>query len=120
MIWNPVRRSTWGPPIIAVSVLIGTFLDRIRLYVGAWDVAGSSNIVSQLEMKMTEVPSKIPAPDVGDIFLIVGFIGGSILVFMFATRIIPAVNIWEQKEMLLYEGEEQFHRTKVKVMGKPR
>ena len=120
MIWNPVRRSTWGPPIIAVSVLIGTFLDRVRLYVGAWDVAGSSKIVSQLEMKMTEVPSKIPVPEVGDIFLIIGFIGGSVLVFMFATRIIPAVNIWEQKEILLYEAEEQFHRTKVKVMGKPR
>ena len=120
MIWNPVRRSTWGPPIIAVSVLIGTFLDRVRLYVGAWDVAGSSKIVSQLEMKMTEVPSKIPVPDIGDIFLILGFIGGSVLVFMFATRIIPAVNIWEQKEILLYEAEEQFHRTKVKVMGKPR
>ena len=49
-----------------------------------------------------------------------GALGGSILVFMLATRLIPAVNIWEQKEMLLYKAEVQFHRTKVMVMGKSR
>jgi hypothetical protein len=50
----------------------------------------------------------------------VRFIAGSILIFMLATRLIPAVNLWEQKEMLLYKAEIQFHRTKVTVMGKPR
>ena len=50
----------------------------------------------------------------------VGFIGGSILTFMLATRLIPAINLWEQKEMLLYKAEVKFHRTKVTVMGKSR
>ena len=119
MIWNPVRRSIWGPPILAASVLLGTLLDRIRLYVASWDVAGK-NMVSQLEMKMSEVPTKIPAPEIADIFIMVGFIGGSILTFMLATRLIPAINLWEQKEMLLYKAEVQFHRTKVTIMGKSR
>jgi hypothetical protein len=39
---------------------------------------------------------------------------------MMATRLIPLVNIWEQKELLLYNAEIKFHRTKVRVMGKPR
>ena len=104
---------------MATSVLLGTLLDRIRLYVASWDVAGK-NMVSQLEMEMREVPTKIPSPEYADIFIMVGFIGGSILTFMLATRLIPVVNLWEQKEMLLYKAEVQFHRTKVMVMGKPR
>jgi Ni/Fe-hydrogenase subunit HybB-like protein len=119
MIWNPVRRSVWGPAILATSVLIGTLLDRIRLYVASWDVAGRS-MAKELEMKMQDVPTKIQTPGYEDIFIMVGFIAGSILIFMLATRLIPAVNLWEQKEMLLYKAEIQFHRTKVTVMGKPR
>ena len=119
MIWNPVRRSVWGPPLIAVSVLIGTLLDRIRLYVASWDAA-SRDFASMLEMEMSEVPDKILVPGIADIFLIVGFIGGSIFIFMMASRLIPVMNIWEQKEFLLYKAEVQYHRAKVLVLGKPR
>lgn len=125
MIWNPIRRSIWGPTIIAVSVLIGTFLDRIRLYVGAWDVASfKSKLINpdtdMLGMELAEVPNNIVMPGMADIFLTVGFIGGSIFIYLLATRIIPAVNIWEKKEFLLYKAEIQFHRVKVIVLGKPR
>ncbi|MCL0054508.1 hypothetical protein M1N56_01370 [Dehalococcoidia bacterium] len=119
MIWNPIRRSIWGPTLIAVSILCGTLLDRIRLYVGAWDVAGR-DFASMYQMKLSEVPVKIPTPDVADIFLIVGFIGGSIFLFMMATRLLPAINVWEQKELLLYKAEIQYHRTRVTVLGKSR
>ena len=121
MIWNPVRRSVWGPPILAGSILVGTLLDRIRLYVGAWDVAEKSEMMhSMMHMEMEEVPGTIPSLGIADAFVIVGFIAGSVLIFMLATRLIPAINIWERKEMLLYKAEVQFHRTKVMVMGKPR
>lgn len=119
MIWNPIRRSVWGPCMIAVGVLIGTLLDRIRLYVGAWDVAGI-NTASMMEMKLDEVPDKIPVPQIWDVFMIIGFIGASIFIYMMATRLIPAVNVWEQKEYLLYRAEIQFHRAKVLVLGKSR
>ena len=119
MIWNPVRRSIWGPSMIAVAVLIGTLLDRIRLYVGAWDVA-SINTASMMEMKLNEVPDKIPAPQIWDVFMIIGFIGASVFIYMMATRLIPTVNVWEQKEYLLYRAEVQFHRVKVLVLGKAR
>ena len=69
---------------------------------------------------MSEVPDKIIAPGIADIFLIVGFIGGSIFIFMMASRLIPVMNIWEQKEFLLYKAEVQYHRAKVLVLGKPR
>ena len=125
MIWNPVRRSIWGPTIIAISVLVGTFLDRIRLYVGAWDVASfKSKLINpdtdMLAMELSEIPTSIVTPGIADIFLTLGFIGGSIFIYLLATRIIPAVNIWERKEYLLYKAEIQFHRAKVLVLGKPR
>ena len=125
MIWNPVRRSIWGPSIIAVSVLIGTFLDRIRLYVGAWDVASFKSKFVDPDtdmhgMELSEVPTSVVMPGIADIFLTVGFIGGSVFIYLLATRIIPTVNVWERKEYLLYKAEIQFHRAKVLVLGKPR
>ena len=36
-----------------------------------------------------------------------------------ATRIIPVINLWEQKELLLYKVHKKYHRTVVMVLGKP-
>ena len=117
MIWNPVRRSFWGPPLIAAGVIIGTFLDRIRLYVAAYSVPGIGDPnVSKHELHSIPLAH---LPEISDIFIMIGFISGSILVFMLATKIIPIINIWEQKEVVLYEIHKKFHRTEVKILGKP-
>ena len=117
MIWNPLRRSTWGPPLIATSVIIGTFFDRIRLYVAGYSVPGIGDpLVDKHELHT--VPSSI-LPDTADVFIIVGAISGSILVFLLATRVLPVVNIWEQRELLLYKVHKPFHRIEVMVLGKP-
>ena len=115
MIWNPVRRSIWGPTLIATGVLVGTFFDRVRMYVGAYSVADRAG---QRELGLDQVPGA-NLPDVADVFIIVGAIAGSILVYMLATRLFPAVNVWEQKEMLRYQWHKRFHRTEVRVLAKP-
>jgi hypothetical protein len=38
---------------------------------------------------------------------------------MLATKIIPVINIWEQREVVMYEIHKKFHRTEVKILGKP-
>ncbi len=58
-------------------------------------------------------------PDIADIFIILGAISGSILLYMLVAKLIPPVNIWEQKELLLYTVHKKFHRTEVLVLGKP-
>ena len=116
MIWNPLRKSIWGPTLIATSVLVGTFFDRIRLYVAAYSVPGIGDpTVDKHELQGIPVSN---LPDVADVFIILGAIGGSLLVYLLASRIIPLVNVWEQKEMLLYRVHKPFHRTEVLVLGK--
>ena len=119
LIWNPLRRSIWGPTLIATSVLIGTFFDRIRLYVAAYSVPGIGDPnVDKHELHLEAIPAAANLPDMADIFIIVGGLSGAVLVYLLATRIIPAVNIWEQRELLLYRVYKPFHRTEVMVLGK--
>ena len=117
MIWNPVRKSIWGPTLIAVGILVGTSLDRIRLYVAAYSIPGIGDPEVQ-KHELLEIPATV-MPDVTDVLIWVGAIGGSIFVYMLATRIFPIINIWEQKELLLYKFHKQLHRTEVLVLGKP-
>lgn len=114
MIWNPVRRSEWGPPIIAVSVLIGTFLDRIRLFVASYSVSGNSGDIHSVP----GVPS-FHGPDGIDVLIIVGALGGAVFLFLLMSRVFPIMNIWEQRELTLYKRHKKFHRTEVLVLGKP-
>ena len=117
MVWNRVRKSVWGPPLIATSVLIGTFFDRIRLYVAAFSVPGIGD-PSVDKHELHTIPAA-NLPDMADVFIILGAISGSILLYLLVTRIIPVVGIWEQKELLLYKIHKPFHRTEVMVLGKP-
>ena len=113
MIWNPLRKSVWGPVIIACGVLIATLFDRIRVYVAAFSVSESED-----KHQMVEIPGAV-LPDVADVLIWVGGISACILIYMLGTRIIPPINIWEQKEVLLYRIHKPFHRTEVQVLGKP-
>lgn len=113
MIWNPLRKSVWGPVVIACGVLIATLFDRIRVYVAAFSVSEWAG-----EHQMVEIPGAV-LPDVADVLIWVGGISACILIYMLGTRIIPPINIWEQKEVLLYRIHKPFHRTEVQVLGKP-
>ena len=57
-------------------------------------------------------------PALPDVFMVVGGISAVILVYLVASRLIPIVNIWEQRELLLYKIHKPFHRAEVLVLGK--
>jgi hypothetical protein len=40
LMWNPLRRSWRAVTFVSAAVLIGLWLDRNRIYVTAWSVAG--------------------------------------------------------------------------------
>ena len=114
MMWNPLRKSIWGPTIIAVSVLLGAMLDKIRFYVPAYSV-------TDMEDKHLLLVSQVPAavmPGVADVLVWVGALAGVALCYVLASRLIPVVSIWEQTELLLYKVHRPFHRTELLVLGK--
>jgi molybdopterin-containing oxidoreductase family membrane subunit len=114
MIWNFLRRSTWGPTLIAISVLIGTFFDRVRLYVAGYSVGDQASHHHGIE----HIPATV-YPDLANVFIVVGALGGVVLLYLIASRVIPIINLWEQKELLLYKVHKKYHRTTVLVLGKP-
>jgi molybdopterin-containing oxidoreductase family membrane subunit len=119
MIWNPLRKSIWGPTLIAVSVLVGTFFDRIRIYVASYSVPGIGDpSVDKHALHAGDISTAV-MPGVPDVLIWIGGIAGCILAFMLAAKIFPPVSIWEQKELLLYKVHKPFHRTEVLVLGKP-
>ncbi len=119
MVWNPVRKSIWGPTIMSVAVLVGTLFDRLRLYVAAYSIPGIGDPnVDKHGLVLGELP-KAHFPDVPDIMMILGVFGGCVLVYLLFARLIPPVNIWEQKELMLYKMHKAYHRTQVLVLGKP-
>lgn len=117
MIWNPVRKSILGPTIVAIGVLIGTLLDRIRLYVASFSIPGIGD-ASVHKHALHDVPQMV-MPGIPDVMMLVGVIAGIVLFSMLAVRLIPPMNIWEQKELLLYKVHKRFHRTEVLVLAKP-
>ena len=140
MMWNVVRKSIWGPTIMSVSVLLGTLLDRLRLYVSAYsaqvDKIKDSNLTHHyihldesgrlpLALRDAYIPFMEDNPVgkawfIPEILIVLGVIGGSVLVYLLFARLIPPVNIWEQKELMLYKMHKAYHRTQVFVLGKPR
>ena len=117
MVWNPVRKSILGPTLIASGVLVGTFLDRIRLYVGSFSIPGIGDPTFDKHVLHGVPPAVLPG--VPDVLIWVGGIAGVVLFYMLATRVIPPMNIWEHKELLLYKVHKRFHRTEVLVLAKP-
>ena len=117
MIWNPVRKSIWGPTLIAVVVLTGTFFNQIRLYVATYSLPSIGDPTAD-KHELHTIPSAI-MPGLPDILIWIGAIAGSIMVYLLASRLFPPINIWEQKELLLYKMHKPFHRTEVLILGKP-
>ncbi len=117
MIWNPLRKSIWGPSVIATGVLVGLLLDRVRLYVASYSVEGIGNPAVNKHHGLENIHPTI-WPSVPDVMIWIGGLAGILLFYMLASRIFPVINIWEQKELLLYKKHKDFHRTKVLVLGK--
>ena len=114
LIWNRLRTSVNGPPAVAVVVLFGILVDRIRLYVPSWSVPGDQIHNSYL----SEIPGTL-WPDVFDILTIIGAISASLLLMLLATRLIPAVSIWEIQQMNLLSRPVKYLRTHGVLVAKP-
>lgn len=112
LMWNFIRVSINGPAILAVFILFGTLLDRIRLSVGAWSTEGINDTFLQV------VPDTV-WPDLWDIFMFLGMFSGAALLFIGISRFLPVVSLWEVQQYRLISKPGTFMRTKIQIVGKP-
>jgi hypothetical protein len=112
LIWNPIRRSIRGVTVAAALALAGTFLDRVRLYVPSWSVAGPP------QKHLASLP---PAqwPGVFDVLVIVGLPAAAILLALLALRFVPALPLWEMKAVRLLRSRQRYVKATVPLIAKP-
>ncbi|MEE8519200.1 MAG: hypothetical protein V3S98_08755 [Dehalococcoidia bacterium] len=111
LVWNPVRRSIWGPVLVGTGIVFGAFINHIRLYVSAFSIEDPGQ----------HVLSSAPAtqwPDAPDILIIVGAVSACVLLFMLVSKIIPVISIWEINEGLRLVKVRKFLGTTVRVIAK--
>ena len=124
LIWNVVRKSIIGPSIAGASVVIGTFFMMVRLYVPAFNIPQAdlgAHTIADFEAKAGETAAQLVpvTPDVWDVFIILGGLGGAALIFLVGTKLLPVMSMWETKEGLLYILVRPFMRGRYMVLGKP-
>jgi molybdopterin-containing oxidoreductase family membrane subunit len=112
LLWNPVRRSAWGPPLAGLSALAGALMFSVRIFVGG---ANSGNVYQAF---LVNVPPPV-YPDVWDIFMVIGGIGAAAFIYLSATKFLPMLSVWEVKEGALYQKMSRFIRGEYLVLAKP-
>ncbi len=114
LVWNPIRVSFNGPVVAAVLIVIGNFFDRWRIYGGAFGI----NPLGGHELPLERIPMT-RIPDLADLLVLLGAIGGMVFFYLIAARLVPPVSLWELKEGQLLTRVQKLLRTTVTVIGKP-
>jgi molybdopterin-containing oxidoreductase family membrane subunit len=112
LLWNSLRASPAGVTAAAVLIVVGTFLDRIRVFVPAWAVAGP--VSDHLE----GLPA-LPIPTLADLLLVVGGPALAIFLVALAARVVRPVSTWEEREADVLRVQQPYLRTRVSVIGRP-
>lgn len=112
LLWNPVRKTDWGPALAGLAAVVAALLFNLRMLVGAFNAGDIYNI------GLEAVP---PAawPDVWDVFMVLGGLGLAALVYLAATRVIPVLSLWEIKEGAKYQRMDTLIRGRYLVLAKP-
>jgi len=113
LIFNRVRVSINGPTLVAAIVLTGNFIDRVRIYVASWSVAGP------VGQHLDAVPA-LRGPNLADLAIVVGALSAVGVLYLLATKLLPPISIWEYRNSMLLTVEREFIHTEVAVIAKPR
>ena len=124
LLWNGLRKSIIGPTLAGASVVIGSFFMMVRLYVPAFNIPQGdlgAHTIADFEAEAGQIaPQLLPVtPDVWDVFIILGGLGGMAFIFLLGTKLFSVMSMWETKEGLLYVLHRPFMKGRYMVLGKP-
>ena len=112
LVWNPVRKSDWGPALAGVSILLGNLMFHIRIFVGAF------NAGDIYDLGLSRVPPPV-YPDIWDLFIVFGGLGLVALVYLVTAKVIPLMSVWEVKEGAMYQKKGRLFRGEYMILAKP-
>ena len=121
LLWNPVRKTAWGPALAGLSALVGGFLFSIRIFVGSFNAVDFKEFPGELySLGLTRARIQDAViPDLWDIFMVVGIIGAAALVYLAAAKLFPIMSIWEVKEGAMYQRMGKLFRGEYMILAKP-
>ena len=111
LIWSPVRRSAWGPALVSIGILVGSYVNEVRTYVSAFSI----------EDPTLHALDGIPPgqwPEAADVLIGIGAIAGCVLLFMLVSKIVPVISMWEVGEGLRLTKVRRYLNRQVRVIAK--
>ena len=114
LIWHKARTSPRVTTGVAAAVLIGSFVDRLRLYVGAWAVA-----TPRPQEHLPDPLPPLPLPGLAELAACVGILAAVGLVVLLTLRRSGAVARWEVEAVERLTPERRLLRTRVPVVARP-
>jgi molybdopterin-containing oxidoreductase family membrane subunit len=112
LLWNPVRRSDWGPALAGMIVLAGAFVFNLRIFVASFN---AGDVYAHF---LADVPPPV-YPALWDVFIVLGGLGLVAFFYLLATRLFPLMCVWEIKEGTMYQKMGNFMRGRYLVLAKP-
>jgi hypothetical protein len=114
LLWHKARTSRRVTTAVAVAVLVGSFVDRLRVYVGAWSVA-----TPLPEEHLPDSLPPLPLPGPPEVAACVGILAAVGLVIVLALRRSGPVARWEVDAVERLMPERRLLRTRVPVVARP-
>lgn len=114
LMWSGARNSASVTSLVAMIVVVGGFLDRLRIYVGAWSVATP---ISDDHLPPTLAPLPLPGPP--ELVACTGLLALCALTVLLVLRQVPAVSPWELKAVERLIRERRVLLTRAAVVARP-
>lgn len=114
LMWNKVRKTVTGPTLVACSVLVGTFIDRLRIFGAGF---GSKDPFAH-ELEEGQLPDFL-VPNVLDVLIVIGGIAAAIFCVRLALRFVPLPSIWEVGGGIGLRIRRQYLNHPVTIIAKP-
>lgn len=116
LMWNKIRRSVNGPFVVAVIILVGNFLNHIRLFQMPWSL--TDHVGEENMLPFEHIPNFI-WPRLEDYLIMPGLIAGGVFVYLLALRFVPQLSIWEMREGIPTRIRRKYLDGEVVIIGKP-